>query len=141
MSSLKIIAAVCGVGIVGGAIALLVTNPNQEAYEAYAVTQLQSQLTDGVCEDVPALLEGMCSSAVENNDQLLGRIIESSTTRRNYYVLSIYETDIDPVSTLTQLLPGNLSLSVGETQGVPSYHAETVGILGRFITYKTGQEN
>ncbi|MGK7890012.1 MAG: DUF4359 domain-containing protein [Leptolyngbyaceae cyanobacterium] len=141
MSGLKIIAGICGIGLVGGAIALLVTNPGQDAYKAYAVAQLQTQMSEELCEDVPSLLEGMCSSAIDKNDRILGRVIESSTTRRNYYVLSIYETDIDPVQALTQLLPGNLSLSVGDTEGVPTYHAETIGILGNFITYKTGQEN
>jgi hypothetical protein len=141
MGGFKIIAGICGIGLVGGAIALFITNPDQEAYKEYAITQLQGQLTEGVCQDVPALLEGVCSAAVEKNDGLLGTVVQSSTTRRNYYVLSIYETDIDPVNALSQVLPGNLSLSVGETQGLPTYHAETVGILGHFVTYKTGKKN
>ncbi|NET09251.1 MAG: DUF4359 domain-containing protein [Symploca sp. SIO2B6] len=141
MKGIKTIAALLGVGFVGGAIALLFTNPSQDAYETYATKQLQSQLDENMCQDAPAFLEGVCSSMVGNNDALLKTLVKSSTTRRNYYVLSVYETDLDPMAALDHLLPGNLSLSIGNTQGVPTYHLETIGIFGRFFTYEAERTN
>ncbi|MEM9220113.1 MAG: DUF4359 domain-containing protein [Cyanobacteria bacterium P01_F01_bin.150] len=140
MKPFKLIASVLGIGLVGGAIALLVTNPKQDAYEAYAVTQLKSQLDEDLCKDAPAFLKGGCTSLVSNSDGLLKTTVSSSTIRRNYYVLSIYETELDPMKAIDQIpfdqvIPG-VSLSIGNAEGLPSYHAKTVGILGQFITYE-----
>ena len=140
MSGFKLIASVLGIGAIGGAIALLVTNPKQEAYEDYAVTQLQAQLDKDLCQDAPAFLENACSSLVSNNDGFLKATVSASTTRRNYYVLSIYETDLNPMDAIDQVLPKGLSLSIGNAEGIPAYHAETVGILGQFITYEAKQQ-
>lgn len=140
MSGFKWIASVLGIGVIGGAIALLVTNPKQDAYEDYAVTQLQTQLDNELCQDAPAFLESVCQSLVSNNDGFLKATVSSSTVRHNYYVLSIYETDLDPMAAVEQVLPSGLSLSIGNAEGVPSYHAKTVGVLGQFITYEAKQQ-
>lgn len=140
MSGLKWIASVLGIGVMGGAIALLVTNPKQDAYEDYAVTQLQTQLDNDLCQDAPAFLESACKSLVSNNDGFLKTTVSSSTIRHNYYVLSIYETDLDPMAAVDQILPAGLSLSIGNAEGVPSFHAKTVGILGQFITYEAEKQ-
>lgn len=137
-------ASVLGIGLVGGAIALLVTNPKQAAYEDYAVTQLKSQLDKELCKESPALLESGCTTLVNTSDGLLKATVSASTTRRNYYVLSIYESDLDPTAAINQIpfdqvIPG-LSLSIGNAEGLPSYHAKTVGILGQFITYEAKQK-
>ena len=133
-------ASVLGFGLVGGAIALLVTNPKQDAYEDYAVAQLQTQLDTNWCNEAPEFLESACTSLINNSDGLLKSTVSASTTRRNYYVLSIYETDLDPMNAIEQVpfdqvLPG-LSLSIGNADGLPAYHAKTVGIFGQFITYQ-----
>ena len=140
MSGFKLMASVLGIGLVGGAIALFVTNPKQDAYEAYAVTQLKTQLDKELCQDAPALLESACRSLVSNNDTLLNTTVSASTTRRNYHVFSVYETELDPMAAVDQVLPKGLSLSVGNVEGVPSYRAKTLGILGQFITYEAKQQ-
>ena len=133
----KIIASLLGLGVIGGAIALLLTNPNSQDYEAYAVTQLQERLDQELCEDVPAFLGDACGSVIASNDVVLEAVVESSTTRRNFYVFSLYETDLDPVEVLGQVLPNNLALSIGSSEGIPAYRVETVGLFGRFFTYGT----
>lgn len=144
MSAFKLTASILGIGLVGGAIALLATNPGQAAYENYAVTQLKTQLDKELCKDAPAFLESACTALVGNSDGVLKTTVGTSTTRHNYYVLSIYETDLDPMAAISQIpvdqvLPG-LSLSIGNAEGLPSYHAKTVGILGQFITYEAKQQ-
>ena len=89
-------------------------------------------------------MESGCTTLVNNSDGLLKTTVSASTTRRNYYVLSIYESDLDPIAAINQIpfnqvIPG-LSLSVGNAEGLPSYHAKTVGILGQFITYEAKQK-
>lgn len=111
-----------GAVVLGGmAVVMAVTNPSQSTYEQYAVIQLTQYLKDEVCQDVPKILglflERNCTELVDSSYPAIQKIIAANTQRKNLILFSIYTTD--------------LSL----TQGIPSYHFESVGVLQKFYTY------
>lgn len=119
--------AIAGVGV-----AMAVTNPGPEAYEIYATEQLSRQLEDQVCGKTPVFLGNVCGSILEDNQTWLREFVAESTQRQNFVILSIYTTDLSTSELLAQILPAGLNLSV---EGLPTYHAETVGIFRQFYTY------
>ncbi|MEO0409562.1 MAG: DUF4359 domain-containing protein [Cyanobacteria bacterium P01_A01_bin.135] len=122
--------------IAAAAAALALTNPDQAAYEAYAAERLSQQLETSLCPQVPVFFEGLCASVLEGQDAWLEEIVADQTTRRNYGLFSIYETDLAAESALEQVLPAELSLDV---DGLPVYHVETVGLFNQFFTYQFQQ--
>lgn len=126
MKSLKIagyigIAALAGIGV-----ALAVTNPNQSAYEQYAVQRLTEYLKVDVCRKAPDALGGLlkrnCSILVDSTRPQLQQIIAQKTRRQNYILFSIYSTDLS----INQLLP--------------AYYFESVGAFQNFYTYKAEEQ-
>jgi hypothetical protein len=114
------------VGVVLGGIAgiLLTTNPNREDYEQYASQRLTSYLRDNVCAraqaslDVQALLRGYCKMLVDTGRPFLQEAIASKTTRKNFFIFSVYQTEL--------LFPPPL----------PSYHFSSVGFLNKLYIYE-----
>lgn len=113
--------AVCG--------ALAITNPEQEDYEDYAVVELTNYLRtegDDLCGQIPDFLQELvgngCSALVgnilDNNQNQIRRLITDQTERENYYIFSIYTTNLEIHESL------------------PTYHIETVGIFQQFYTYR-----
>lgn len=111
-----------GVALAGLGVAMTVTNPNQEAYEDYAQTQLTAYLKDNVCteaaQEFGEFLRGQCGALVDAGRPQIEQLIRKTTVRQNYLVFSIYRTDFDFAPIL------------------PAYHFETVGVLSRFLTYE-----
>ena len=105
--------------VLGGALA--VTNPGQDAYEEFATQAAIAYLKTEVCAKAPTAfgLQAVCQSELESNHSKIKKIITDGTQRQNFVVCSHYTTD--------------LSVS----PDLPSYHVESVGVLGRFILYKT----
>ncbi|MGF1514103.1 MAG: DUF4359 domain-containing protein [Elainellaceae cyanobacterium] len=122
--------------IAAAAAALALGNPDQEAYEVYAADRLGEQLETSLCRKVPAFLDGLCASVLNDQDAWLEEVIEAQTTRRNFVLFSIYETDLAAEVALERILPANLSLDV---DGLPIYHVESVGVLNQFFTYRAEQ--
>ncbi|MEB3358062.1 MAG: DUF4359 domain-containing protein [Synechococcales bacterium] len=133
IAALLFVSAIAGIGV-----AMAVTNPGEEAYEAYAVAQLSEQLEARICEKAPLFLEGICGSVLSDNQSWLRDLVQGGTVRRNYLFLSIYETNLETEAALDRVLPANLSLSV---DGLPAYHVETVGVFRQFYTYEVRQVN
>jgi Domain of unknown function (DUF4359) len=97
-----------------GAIALislggimLFTNPGKEEYNDYAYTKLNTEIESNFCKkpELPKFLQGVgsavgdaCQAAIKQgilvtkND--IKKVIDDTTTRQNFIVLSIYTTDI-----------------------------------------------
>ena len=104
-----------------GAIACL-TNPGQQGYQKYADVTLKTKLKDQVCqqvtEEVGPWLEGQCHILINTASPYLAQIVNQQTQRQNFFLLSIYQADIP--------LPAPL----------PSYHLETLGVLGNYYTYQ-----
>lgn len=104
-----------------GAIAFL-TNPGQQGYQKYADATLKTKLKDQVCqqvtEEVSPWLEGQCHILINTASPYLAQVVNQQTIRQNFFLFSIYQADIP--------LPAPL----------PSYHLETLGVLGNYYTYQ-----
>jgi hypothetical protein len=116
-------------GVVLGGIAgiLLTTNPNRQDYEQYASQRLTSYLKDHVCAraqasiEVQALLRGYCKMLVDTGHPFLQEAIATNTTRRNFLIFSVYQTELS--------FPPPL----------PSYQFSTVGFLNKLYIYEALQ--
>ena len=119
MTKLKLSVGAISLGL--GAIAFL-TNPGQQKYRQYADTILRTELQDRVCtqvsEDLVQWLESQCYILVSAASPYLAEVVIQQTTRHNFLLFSIYQADLP--------LPSPL----------PTYHLETLGILGNFYTYR-----
>lgn len=109
---------------VGGLVA---TNPTADAYELYALEQADEYVTDEVCNSLPqgldSLLGDQCAEVTATLEPTLEAVIRDRTQRLNLGIASIYRT----------------SLGIPEVSMLPRYEIETIGILGRFITYRAVQ--
>ncbi|KPQ34050.1 MAG: DUF4359 domain-containing protein [Phormidium sp.] len=113
-----------GVVILGAGIALGVTNPSREDYQVYAGDILATHLKEDVCTDLGGG-QDLCQSFVEESRPQLQRIIDRNTSRDNFFIFSIYRTEL--------VLPIPIP-------GVPEIHAETVGGLTQFHTYQLEEQ-
>ncbi|TVQ48182.1 MAG: DUF4359 domain-containing protein [Gloeocapsa sp. DLM2.Bin57] len=106
-------------GILGGL--LLVTNPGQKNYEDYAATSLSTYLKQDFCQKANGqggdFLVTQCKSLVDIARPQLDEFIATKTERSNFFLFSIYETNISLFDPL------------------PSYRFQTVGFLQQFYTY------
>ncbi|GAB4227498.1 MAG: hypothetical protein Kow00121_56240 [Elainellaceae cyanobacterium] len=121
-------AYILGASLLGIGVATIVTNPDQDSYEAYASQRLSIYLQDNVCNRA-SILESTCESALRDNQPQIQQFITQGTERQNYLFWSVYRTNLS----VDELLPSVV-------QGlVPSYHFETVGIFSSFYTYRAEQ--
>lgn len=120
MKTLKIV-TIAGVMLVGVGGLLAATNPGQAAYDEFATQAAIVYLKAEACAKAPTAfgLQKLCQSELESNQSKIKKIIDDGTQRQNFVVFSLYATD--------------LSIS----PDLPSYHVESVGVLGQFILYKT----
>lgn len=133
MKGLNVLGLLLGAAAIGVGAAMAATNPSQSAYEEYATQQLTLYLSDNVCSKAPSFLgnslQEQCVALVNDNQAQLKTIISSNTERQNYFLFSVYKTDLSA----SEFLPPFLSPSV------PSYHVETVGAFQQFRIYKAEQ--
>jgi hypothetical protein len=92
----------------------VLTNPGQKQYEEFATETLVTYLRDNVCQQnsqslEEALKSNMCYMMLNTGKGQIPKIIESTTKRHNYLLLSVYET--------------NLYL----------YRVETIGVFNHFV--------
>lgn len=116
--------------LVGVGSALALTNPNREAYEAYATETLTQYLQEDICPKAPSVLPGLadvladqCANLIESNQVPIQQLVASNTTRNNYIFFSTYHTQ----------------LAVPEITQLPAYEFETLGILQKFYTFRAEQ--
>jgi hypothetical protein len=132
MKPFKLASLLLGASLVGVGGAMVATNPSQEAYEVFATQQLTRYLesrSDQLCQDVPGplrdLLRDQCGSMVrsllDSNQDQIRQLISRSTERQNFFVLSIYTTDL----TVHELLP--------------SFYVESVGVFQNFYIFTAEQ--
>ena len=111
-----------GAVLVGLSGALVITNPDNEAYEEYATERIVLYLKEDGCREISqeagAIVESLCKTAVDTIRPQIPQLISQQTKRQNYLLFSIYQTELSPPSP------------------APSYHFETVGILQTFYTYQ-----
>ncbi|NDJ19697.1 DUF4359 domain-containing protein [Myxacorys almedinensis] len=116
-----------GVGLAGLGALMAATNPPEAAFEEFAVGKLK---TDG-CKEVPSMLRQQCPEFVEDNQAELKKLITQSSDRQNYFLFSIYSTNLSARS----LFPG-----VPFFIKVPSFRLETVGMFGKFYIYDANKQ-
>ncbi|MBF2066029.1 MAG: DUF4359 domain-containing protein [Calothrix sp. C42_A2020_038] len=121
-------AIITGVGVVGLcflAAAMVKSNPNEAAYQEYAVQELSNYLKSNVCKKSLGILEKLinnrCDKIVDTASPQMHDIIAASTVRHDFVIFSVYHTE--------------LKIS----DWVPSYKFETVGAFDRFYTYNAQQ--
>ncbi|MGQ4647037.1 DUF4359 domain-containing protein [Lyngbya aestuarii] len=129
MKALQVVTAmVCGVALVGLGASLALTNPGRDAYQNYAVEQLSKYLKDEVCTKAPEikslqnLIQGNCTTIIDTGRPLIGQIISKNTTRDNFLLFSIYQTDLDIGASL------------------PAYEFKTIGVFQQFYIYEAQKQ-
>ncbi|MDJ0687896.1 MAG: DUF4359 domain-containing protein [Xenococcaceae cyanobacterium MO_188.B32] len=125
MTSLKLSLSIGSIALTGLGILLSLTNPGQKAYEKYASQTLNVYLKENVCTQLPPeiskFLQSHCHSLVDTIRPQLSQIIARQTTRQNFILFSIYQTDLS--------IPASL----------PDYQVRTIGILKQFFIYESEQ--
>ncbi len=107
---------------IGGIMA--VNNPAQIDYEKYATQELTGYLKQDVCTkvkteaEVKALLTGYCKTLVDTGQPYIKNTIALSTTRRNFLLFSIYQTEL--------AFPAP----------IPSYQFGTIAVMKQFYLYE-----
>jgi hypothetical protein len=125
--SLKVGVYLFGMALVGLGVAMAATNPGRDAYEQYATKKLSQYLREEVCPQAGETFRSPCNSLVKDNQDQIQKIISENTQRDNFFLWSIYKTDLS-LSPLLPPLLGNL---------LPSYHFETAGVFSGFYIYRT----
>ena len=108
--------------LVGGGLAL--TNPSLGNFRAFASDRLVEEISKELCADggVPVLLRmaiNNCVGLVEAQREALAAVVLSHTRRRNYGVVSVFETEL-----------GGQSLLRWQ---VPRFRSAVVGVAGQFV--------
>lgn len=110
--------------ILGGAMAH--TNPTRQEYINYGADKLSEQVKKQVCRPskIPDFLQGMadtlvdaCHSTLNAQRENVKKVLDNSTTRQNYLLLSLYTTEI-----------------MGQKY-------QTIGAFGNFFTFNSEQVN
>ncbi len=89
--------AIAGVVLLAGlGSALVLNNPDQEAYEGFATQALIDYAEQNLCKKVPFLGAAQCKSVIVSNQAEVRKLITEGTHRQNYIFFSIYATDLSP---------------------------------------------
>jgi uncharacterized protein YceK len=122
MSSSRLIVSIGGIVLAGLGVAMALTNPGQNAYEQYASETLNEYLKENVCTrasfGLSQFLEQQCYFLVDTARPQLFQIIASNTTRQNFIIFSLYQTDL--------FIPSAL----------PNYQVKTLGVFQNFFIYE-----
>ena len=109
-------------GLAAGGLAL--TNPSPTDFRAYASDRLVEEISKELCGDggVPVLLRmaiNNCVGLVQAQRAALAAVVLSHTRRRNYGLLSVFESEL-----------GGQSLLRWQ---VPRFRSTVVGVAGQFV--------
>ena len=117
---IKTLLGIVGLGTLAGV--LIATNPNQHRYNTFAAATLQHEVRSSFCQaeeldswlgELGIALGDICETAVEQGslvgEEDLKGFIEDNTQRQNFWVFSLYTTQI------------------------PAVRVRTLGIFNRFI--------
>jgi hypothetical protein len=126
MKTSQIFLSVVGVGLLGLAGLMAVTNPDERAFGEFALVQVKVQ----GCKEVPKFLREQCPQFIQDNQGQVKKLILQSTDRQNYGLFSVYQTNLSTRSIVPDL-PIFLDL--------PAFQLETVGLMGKFYIYQAEQ--
>lgn len=139
---IKIIGGILGLAVVGGAIALIVTNPNKGEYNEFAGQKLAQQIKTEGCPSLANAvkdlinihvsgLDSQCRSFVDANRSQLKTFVADNTERKNYFLFSLYKTNL-ALNDFLPFVPRELA---------PRYYSESIGIFNSFYIYKTEERS
>ncbi|MDX1977231.1 MAG: DUF4359 domain-containing protein [Pseudanabaenaceae cyanobacterium bins.68] len=96
------------------AIALVVTNPDQEAFLNHGSQTMAEEIKDNICAEsgLGNLVKDICESAVEQQKGSIRVYLNNFTRRQNFIVGSVYTTEL------------------------PKNNYIAIGALGNFISFK-----
>lgn len=117
---------IAGIFLAGVGAALALTNPHSDSFDRYATERLSDYLQTDVCPQAGTLLKGTCSQVIRDNQSAIASLVAKGTSRQNYFLWSVYKTNLSLDPLLPSILDGAL----------PSYHVETIGILNGFHIIK-----
>ncbi len=115
------IGAIGGVVLAAVAGGMIMTNPDEASYEAFATEALINYAGENLCPKVPFLGRMQCESLLKTNQAEIKKIVARGTQRHNFIFFSIYTTELSVTSLL------------------PSYEFGTVGAFNQFYVYKAKQ--
>lgn len=83
--------------LLGGVLAF--TNPSNKKYETFATEQLSLYAKENLCQATEGNLEQaiksqVCHMMVETGKGQIPRVIRETTIRKNYFLLSLYDTNL-----------------------------------------------
>jgi hypothetical protein len=135
MKNFKIGGYLAAMVLVGLGVAMAVTNPDQAAYNQYAAHLLSQQIQEKECVKLDDSFRDLCKLLERQEGQaLLKQLVAKNTERQNFWLWSIYKTNLSTGDIVPDFLSNLLSLPT------VSYHAETIGLFGQFQTYKAEQQ-
>ncbi|MGG6268823.1 DUF4359 domain-containing protein [Leptolyngbya sp. AN03gr2] len=123
MKTSQLLLGVLGLGVLGLAGVMAVTNPDEAAFGEFALEQVKTQ----GCKEVPQIIRQQCPQFVQDNQAQVKKLIVQSTERQNYGLFSLYRTNLSTRSIVPDL-PVFLDL--------PAFQLETVGMMGKFYIYQ-----
>jgi len=119
------IVPIVGVVVGGLGITMAIANPDQQAYEQYAVVQITSYLKTNVCTQgqnfLGNFMQQPCNSLVDTIKPQIQPLVTSNTQRQNFIFFSIYRTNLP----LSNFIPF-----------APVYQVETIGAFNNFYSYQ-----
>ncbi len=135
MKNFKVGAYLAAMVFVGLGVAMAVTNPDQETYNQYAARRLAQYLQEKECVKIEDSFRDLCQLLEREQGQtLLRQLVSQNTERQNYFLFSLYKTDLSTRDIVPSFLSGLLSLPN------LSYRFETVGLFSKFQTYRAERE-
>lgn len=123
MKTFQLLLGGLGLGVLGLAGVMAVTNPDETAFGDFALEQVKTQ----GCKEVPQLIRQQCPQFVQENQAQVKKLIAQNTERQNYGLFSLYRTNLSTRSIVPDL-PAFLDL--------PAFQLETVGMMGKFYIYQ-----
>ena len=116
------IGAIAAAVVLAGVGAIMAaTNPQPDAYEAFATEALVDYGGKKLCPRVPFLGQTQCQSLLKSNQSEIRRFVSQGTQRQDFVLFSIYKTDLSIHPML------------------PSYEFATIGAFQKFYVYKAKQ--
>ena len=127
MKIAKLVGLALGLGVIGVGAIMAVTNPDESAFEDFALEKVK---TEG-CKEVPEIVRSQCPKFIQDNQTQLKAALMRNTERENYGLFSIYRTNLS-VRSLVPDLPAFLDL--------PAFELETIALFGKFYIYEAQQQ-
>jgi hypothetical protein len=122
MNPLRAVGSLVGFLLICCSVLLAANNPSQQDYERYASESLASYLKERVCPQAPLAFNGAlrsyCKTLVDTGRPHINTLINRTTTRQNFVLFSLYETQL--------ALPSPLR----------GYQFQILGVMREFFIYE-----